>query len=111
VLVALLALHACMRPSERKRRFRMVKQRRFPARDSVAHLALLRYPSGSMVGIVRFGVVVQVATHASRAGQLEIAIFVTLIALQIGVSPGQREPDRIMIKSGSEPRVDAVALF
>lgn len=101
VCVALFAFHTRMRARERKRGLRMVKRRGLPAGDGMAHLALLRDPSGDMARIVRPVVVVQMATNASRAGQLEIAILVTLIALQIRVSAGQWESDRIMIEARS----------
>ena len=91
VLVALPTLHVRMRTRERKRRLRMVKRCRLPSRRRVAHLALLRNPCRRVIRIVRIVVVGDVASHARRAGQLEITVLVALIALQIRMPAAKRE--------------------
>lgn len=91
--MALPALHGDMGSGKGKGCLRMIERRRGPCCRGVAHVTSLRNSRCHMVRIVRSLIVLQMATHASRRRQIEIAIRVALIALQVRVSSGQRESD------------------
>jgi len=101
--VAIPTLHLRMCPGERKRRLRMVKRCRLPACSRMAHLALLRNACRRVIRIAGLVVIVDVASYAGSARQLEVAVFVALIARQIGMPARQRKSDRIMIECCRRP--------
>jgi len=77
----------------------------------VAHRALRRNSRGHVVRIGRLLVVREVARGAIRTGQVEIPVLVALIALQIGVSPGQWKSNRVVVERRRRPRRSRVALL
>ena len=93
VCVALGACHLSMRSGQWKWRLRMVEGRRLPSGSRVTDLALLRDPSRHVIWICRPLEILEVTRSAGRGGEVEIAVFVALIALQLRVSAGQRETD------------------
>lgn len=91
--VALGACHLSVRSGQRKCRLRMVEGRRLPGGGRVTDLALLRDPSRHVIWIRRSLEILEVARNAGRGCEIEIAIRVALIALQLRVPAGQREAD------------------
>lgn len=89
--MALPALQSGVRTGEGKCRLGMIKRCRLPPGSTVAHLALLRDSSSSVIGIVCIVVIAQVAGNTCGGSQVEIAAAVALIALQLRVAAGQRE--------------------
>ena len=77
----------------------------------MAHRALRRNSRGHVVRIGRLLVVREVARGAIRTGQVEIPVLVALIALQIGVSPGQWKSNRVVVERRRRPRRSRVALL
>ena len=75
----------------------------------MADFALLRESRRHVVGIRSPVEVCQVAAGASRAGQVVIAVDVTLRALHVGVGAGQWESCCGVIERRSIPRGGAVA--
>ena len=111
IRVALGAGHLCVGPGQRKCRFRMVEGGRLPSGGCVTDLALLRDPSRHVIWICRPLEILEVARDACRCGEVEIAIGVALIALQLRVSAGQGEANRIMIEAGRLPRGGRMAIL
>ena len=104
IRVALRAGYLYVRACQRKWRLRMVKGRRLPGGSRMTDLALLRDPGRHVIRIRRPLEILQVARHACRGGDVEIAVRVALVALQLRVSTGEREADRIVIETGWLPR-------
>lgn len=96
--MALTALYAGMRSRQRPTRLRVIVRRRAPADCGMADLALLRNPSRHVIRICRALVVLQMAPDAGGAGETEVPIGVTLLALQLRVSSGQGKPNGIVIE-------------
>ena len=111
IRVALSAGHLGMSTGQRKCRFRMVESGRLPGGSRVTDLALLRDPSRRVIWICRSLEILEVARNACGRGDVEIAVRVALIALQLRVSAVQREADRIMIEVGRLPRGGRVAIL
>lgn len=74
-------------------------------------LAGLREPRSDVVRIGCSLVVLQVAAHTGRAGDVEVVINVTVGAnpRRHGVAPSQRESNRGMIEVRAQPRVRTMA--
>ncbi len=71
--------------------------------------AILREPRLHVIGILGARVVFQVATHATRAGDIEIPIQVAGRAVQCGVNPGERETGELgVVKTRAKPTVHVV---
>ena len=111
IRVALGAGHLCVGTGQRKGGFGMVKCGRLPGRSRVADLALLRDPGRHVIWICRSLEILEVARNAGRRGDVEIAIGVALIALQLRVSAGQGEANRVMIEAGRLPRGGRMAIL
>ena len=111
IRVALGAGHLCVGTGQRKCRFRMVEGGRLPSGGCVTDLALLRDPSRHVIWICRPLEILEVARDACRCGDVEIAIGVALIALQLRVSAGQGEANRIMVEAGWLPRRCRMAIL
>jgi len=111
ICVALGAGHLCMRTGQGECRLGMVESCRLPGRSRVADLALLRDPTRHVIRICCPLEILEVARNARRRGDVEIAVRVALIALQLRVSAGQREANRIMIEAGRLPRGRRVAIL
>ena len=112
VHVALRALHRRVRPGQREAGRGMVKIRIQPRGCAVALLTGLR-ESGTDVVRIRGAIeIIQVAAHARRirAGQVVIAIHVTLHALHGCVGAGQGEAGGGVVKVRAHPRCRVVAL-
>jgi hypothetical protein len=77
----------------------------------VTDLALLRDPGRHVIWIRRPLEISQVARDTRSRGQVEVAIRVALIALQLRVSACQRKPNRIMIEVGGLPGRGRVAIL
>lgn len=77
----------------------------------MAHRALRRNSSCHVVRIGRLLVVREMARPAIRAGQVEIPALVALIALQVGVSPGQWKSNRVVVERRRGPRARRMALL
>lgn len=105
------ALHIGMRSGERPPGLRVIVRRGTPSYGRVADLALLRNSGGDVIGIRRRLIIPQVASDTSSAGQIEIAIRVALIALQLGVSARQWKSDRVVVEVRWLPRRRAVAFL
>jgi len=104
VQMALSALHRDMGSGKGEGCLRVIESCRRPCCGGVADIASLRNSGGHVVRIVRCLIVLQVAAHASGRRQIEVAICVALIALQVRVSSRQRESDRVVIESSRLPR-------
>ena len=85
VHMAVGASHCSVRTGQRKRCVVVIKARRLPGCSVVAYFALLRESRGHVVGVCSPIKVGQVATGARDAGQVVIAVDVTLSALKVGV--------------------------
>jgi hypothetical protein len=103
VRVALRASHMCVGPSQWECGFRVVESCRLPTRGGVTHFALLGNTGGCVIGVGRPLEIPEVARNTRRRREVEIAICVTLIALQLRVSTGERKADRIVIEAGRLP--------
>ena len=86
VHMALRALHARVRASEWECRLGVIKCCRHPRRGGVADLAGLRDPGRRVVRIRRALVILQVARDAGGRSEVEVAVRVALIALQVGMA-------------------------
>lgn len=104
VHMTLSALHRNVGSGKGESCLRVIESCRHPCCGGVADIASLRNSGGHVVGIVRSLIVPQVAPHASGRRQIEVAICVALVALQVRVSSRQRESDRVVIKSSRLPR-------
>lgn len=88
----------------------MVELRRNPGCGVVALFAGLREPLLCVIWIVGVLKIFKVARNACFAGQVEISIRVTLVALQGGVRAGQRKTNQSVIESRRLPGCRRVAL-
>jgi hypothetical protein len=104
VHMTLSALHRNVGSGKGEGCLRVIECSRRPRRGRVAHVARLRNSGGHMVRIIRSLVVLQVARHTRRRCEIEVAIRVALVALQVRVSSRQRESDRVVIESCRLPR-------
>lgn len=109
--VALSAGHVDVRAGQRECGFGVIKGSRCPGRGGVTGVALLRDTSRGVVGIGGALIVLEMAGDASGRAQVEVAIRVALIALQGGVSAGQRETYSVVIESGRLPSRRRMALL
>lgn len=100
-----------MGTGQRECRLRMVESSGLPGRSGVTDLALLRDPGRHVIGIRRPLEILEVARYACSCGQVEIAIGVALIALQLRMSAGQRETYRIVIEAGRLPGGSRMAIL
>ena len=91
VYVALGAGQIRVRASQRKASDGMVELRISPRRGVVADLAGLRYPGLDMVGIGRTLIVLQMAGHTARIGEVIVVVDVALRARRGHVFPGERK--------------------
>ncbi len=96
--MALRALHLDVSSSQRKGRLRMVEPSRLPPCRSVAHRALLGNSCREMIGVGRTLIIFQVTRHTDCGGQIEVAIRVALIALQLRVPACEGKTDGIVIE-------------
>ena len=78
VAIGALARRDSMRSGQWKCRLRMVEAGRLPRRRGVARIAGLCKPGGGVIRIVRVLVILQVARHASRGGQVVIVIHMAI---------------------------------
>ena len=108
--VTLSARHGGMRSGQRERAQAVIERGALPARGSMTTLATGGELAGLVIGIGRFIVVRQVASHALRRRPGEDSVGVTLGALQGGMRPGQWEVGELrVVKAGARPGVDVVA--
>lgn len=103
VHVTLTALHVDMRPGQRERGLGVVKRSRLPGRCRMTHVAGLRNSCSEVIRIGRSLVVLQVTRHARGGGQIEIAVGVALIALQLGVSASKGKAYGIVVEICRRP--------
>ena len=89
----------------------MVERGRLPGRSGVTNLALLRNPGRHVIRIRRPLEIPQVARNARGRCEIEVAIRVALITLQLRVSTGQGETNRIMIEAGGLPGRGRMAIL
>ena len=110
--VTLCALHRGMRSGQRETSGRVVKIRTHPRRCVMALRTRLREPGLHMVRLRCALEIFQVATDASRicAGQVVVAIHVTLCALDRGMGSGEREACRRVVESCVIPTRRVVTL-
>lgn len=109
--VTLGALHRDVGSGEGERRLGMIEGCRLPRGGGMADVALLRNAGREMVRIRGCLIILQVATDAGSRGQAEISADVTLLALQVGVTAGEGEPDRIMIETRRLPGGGGMAVL
>jgi len=109
VHVAVSALDGCVRAHQREGCVVVVKRGRLPRSSAVANIALLREVSRHVIGVRCVLVVLQVATHAGRAGQVVVAVLVAVRALELQVPAGQRKAALGVIERGRLPGRRAVA--
>lgn len=100
-----------MSPSQWERGLCVIEHRRLPGCCCVAHIALLRDSCGQMVWIGRALIVLQVTRDTDRGSQIEIAIRVALIALQLRVRTGERETHCIVIEIRGLPCCSCMAFL
>jgi hypothetical protein len=88
----------------------VIEGRGLPSCSVVTSFATLREACGHVIGIVCLLKILQVARRTGRvgAGQIEIAVDVTLCAGNGGVSACQRKPGRGMIEMYVHPIVHSV---
>jgi len=113
VYMALRALQRRVRAGQRKSRGRVIECCIAPRSGGVALLASLWEIRLHVIRICGALEVLQVATHASRvrAGQIVIAVYVTLRALQRRMRTGQRKSGGRMVEGRARPSGGAVALL
>ena len=105
VYMALRTQQAGMRPSQREACRRVIKVRVCPRRGGVALLAVLREIRLHVIRLRRSLKILEVTARAGRvcAGQVVVAVYVTLRALQAGVRTRKREARGRVIKGGIRP--------
>ena len=81
VHMAVGTLDGCMRAHQREGCVVVVERSRLPRGRAVANVALLREVSRHVIGVRGVLVVLQVATHAGRAGQVVVSVLVAIAAL------------------------------
>lgn len=113
VHVALGTQHAGMCSGQGEARGGVIKVCIRPRCCRVALLAILREVRLHVIGLRRSLEISQVAAHAGGvgAGQVVVAIYVALGALQAGMRAGKREARGRVIKGGICPRGGVVALL
>ncbi len=109
--VALRALHLQVRPGEREGSLRMIERSRLPGRCRVANIALLRDAGSDVVWIRRRLKILEMTGDACGRTQVEVAVGMALIALQLCVSTRQRKAYRIVIEAGGLPCGRRVAVL
>ena len=109
--VALRALQGRMRAGQRESGSRVIEGRSIPGRRIVALRAGLREIRLHVIRLGRTLEILQVAGHAGRAGQIVVAVHVTLRALNGGVRAGERESGVVVIEGRRRPRGRVVALL
>jgi len=87
--VAIAALQFQVPSCQRKPTLRMVERRRLPSRGAMAYRAVSRKACRHVVRIRCALVILQVAAHASRVGQVVVPVNVAIATLQ----PGMRARD------------------
>src|SRR5579872_2587310 len=101
--MALGALQRGVETGEWESRGRMIERRAGPVRGRVTQRAVLRETGRRVRRIVCAVVVGLVAADACTAGEAEVVIDVTLVALQCRVESSEREARGRMIKRRSRP--------
>ena len=103
------ARNAGVRADQGEGRVVVVERGGLPGRGTVADIALLGESAGHVVRIRGAIVVLQMATDAGHAGQVEVPVFVTVGTLQFGVRASQREAGLGMVERSGLPGGGAVA--
>ena len=96
---------ACQRPSGRG----VIEGSAAPVRGGVAHLALLREPSGRVIRIVGTLKILQVATDTGGGGEVVVTVGMALRALHADMGTRQREPGFRVIELSRLPGGRAMA--
>ena len=109
--VALRALHADVCPRQGESRLRVIELGRLPRGRAMAHFALLRQSSSSVVRIGRSLEVFQVTRNPGSRGQVVISVGVALRTLHLRVRTSQRECRLGVIETGRLPGGSRMADF
>lgn len=81
----------------------MIETRTSPVHSAVANLTGLRYPRRHMVRIGGALVILQVAGHARRIGQVVVSVDVALRTGRSGMRPSERESGVGVVEAGVRP--------
>lgn len=111
VHVALRARRIRVRPGERPAGAGVIKAGVSPGGGVMAIGAGSRYPGLLVIGIVGPLIILQVTGDAIGVAQVVVAVHVTLRTLQLGVRPGEREPDQAMVEGRRLPGGRGVAVL
>jgi hypothetical protein len=113
VAIRTLARRHHVRTSQREAGLCVIESRRLPGCRIVASLAGLRESTGHVVRIGRALEVLEVARHASRAGEVVVVVGMAVRALarRHGMRPSQRESGGRVIELAIRPRHHVVTLL
>jgi hypothetical protein len=89
----------------------MVERRRLPGRGAMANGAVRGKSGRYVIRIGRALVILQMAAHAGRAGQVVVSVDVAIGALQLGMCSRDGETHRSVIEARRLPRSRAVAVL